>query len=142
MFKLYFHNVFFQNVFLECRLCNLKRLDYFGRKKLLVHDDSCKEKYSFIQNVTADILTSFSLVFCFFKGQFHQHFMSSFHAPRSQKCKKDSLVKQLFLLSGSECIKAEHKHVDEIDPRCLPNATKFVCLSNILHTFGRYFSVF
>ena len=37
---------------------------------------------------------------------------------RSQKCKKDSQVKQLFALSGPVCLKAAHKHVHEIDPWC------------------------
>ena len=30
---------------------------------------------------------------------------------------KDSQVKQLFALLGSVCIKAVHKHIDEIDTR-------------------------
>ena len=50
------------------------------------------------------------------KGQFHQHFMSSFYARKSQKCKKDSQLKQFFALSGSVGVKAACKHVDEIDP--------------------------
>ena len=31
--------------------------------------------------------------------------------------KKDIQLKQLFLLSGSACVKAARKHVDKIDPR-------------------------
>ena len=48
--------------------------------------------------------------------QFHQHFMSSFYTRRSQKRRKDTHVKQLFALLESACVKAAHKHVDEIDP--------------------------
>ena len=43
-------------------------------------------------------------------------FMCSFYACRSQKCKKDSRLKQLFALLGSEYVKAARKHVDENDP--------------------------
>ena len=43
-------------------------------------------------------------------------FMSSFDAHRSQKGKKDIQLKQLFALSGSACVKAARKHVNEIDP--------------------------
>ena len=50
-------------------------------------------------------------------SQFYQQFTSNFYAHRSQKRKKDSQVKQLFLLLGSVCIKAACKHIDEIDPR-------------------------
>ena len=49
-------------------------------------------------------------------GQFHECFTSSFYTHRSQKRQKDSQVKQLFALSGSACVKAARKHVDEIDP--------------------------
>ena len=48
-------------------------------------------------------------------GQFHQQFISSFYALRSQKRRKDSQVKQLFALSGSVCLKAARKFVGEID---------------------------
>ena len=51
------------------------------------------------------------------RGQFHQHFTCSFYAPRSQKRQRDSQVKQLFAFLGSAQVKAETKHVDEIDPR-------------------------
>ena len=34
---------------------------------------------------------------------------------RSQKCKKDSPVKQLFVLLGHARVKAERKNIDEID---------------------------
>ena len=50
------------------------------------------------------------------RGQFHQHFKSSFYVRRSQKQKKDSQVKQLFALLGSAGIKAGHKHIDQISP--------------------------
>ena len=50
-------------------------------------------------------------------GQFHQHFTHSFYGHRSQKCKIDSQVKQLFALLGFVCVKATCKHVDEIDPK-------------------------
>ena len=50
------------------------------------------------------------------RGQFHQHSTLSFYAGRSQKCKKDSQVKQLFVLLGPLHVKAGHKHFDEIDP--------------------------
>ena len=33
-----------------------------------------------------------------------------------KSAKKDSQVKQLCALSGSVCVKAAHKYVDEIDP--------------------------
>ena len=49
------------------------------------------------------------------KGQFHQHFTSSFYTCRSEKRQKDSQLKQLFLLSGSAGVKAARKRVDEID---------------------------
>ena len=51
-------------------------------------------------------------------SQFHQLFMSCFYARRSQKHKKDSQLKQLYLLSGSVSVKALCKHVDEIGPWC------------------------
>ena len=54
---------------------------------------------------------------CLLRRQFHQRFTSSFYTRRSQKRQKDSQVKQLFALSGSVCVKAVHKHVDEIHPR-------------------------
>ena len=53
---------------------------------------------------------------CLVRCQFHQHFTRSFYARRSQKRKKDSQLKQLFVLAGSVGIKAVCKHVDEIDP--------------------------
>ena len=55
------------------------------------------------------------LLFKEFWGQFHHHFMSNFYVRRSQKFKKDSQIKQLFALLGPACVKAAHKHVDEID---------------------------
>ena len=51
-----------------------------------------------------------------YRGQFHQHFRSSFYARRSQKRKKDSQLKLLFALLGSASVKAARKLVDEIDP--------------------------
>ena len=48
-------------------------------------------------------------------SQFHQHFMRSFYASRSQKRQKDSKLKQLFALSGSVGIKASNEHVGEIE---------------------------
>ena len=44
--------------------------------------------------------------------------MRSFYVRRSQKCKKDSQLKQLFALLGSAGVKAGRKHIDEIDPWC------------------------
>ena len=58
------------------------------------------------------ILTSFITS----RGQFHQHFTSSFYASRSQKLKKRSQIKQLFVLLGPAWVKGTRKHVDEIDP--------------------------
>ena len=49
-------------------------------------------------------------------GQFYQHWMCSFYVLRSQKCKKNSQIKQFFALSGSVCVKATHKFVGEIYP--------------------------
>ena len=43
--------------------------------------------------------------------------MCSFYARRSQKGKKESQLKQLFALSGSAGVKAERKHIDEINSR-------------------------
>ena len=63
--------------------------------------------------------TSRFLSLSLFHLQFHQHLTSSFYTRRSQKHKEDSLLKQLFALSGSVGIKAVRKHVDEIDPLCL-----------------------
>ena len=54
-------------------------------------------------------------------GQFQQQFTSSFNALRSKKRRKDNQVEQLFGLSGSVCVKAEHKHIDEINPSRLLN---------------------
>ena len=51
------------------------------------------------------------------RGQFHQHFKSSFYTRRSQKRQKDSQVKQRFALLGSAGVKADCKHVDEIVSR-------------------------
>ena len=47
--------------------------------------------------------------------QFHQNFTCNFFSHRSQKCKKDSQLKQLFALLGSVQVKAGHKHIDEIE---------------------------
>ena len=47
-------------------------------------------------------------------GKFHQHFTCSFYVHRSQKCKKDNQLKQLFALLGSVHVKAERKQVDEM----------------------------
>ena len=41
----------------------------------------------------------------------------SFYARRSQKCKKDSQLKLLFVLLGSARVKALQQNIDEIDPR-------------------------
>ena len=49
------------------------------------------------------------------RAQFHQRSTSSFYVHRFQKRKKDSQVKHLFVLAGSERVKAARKHVDEID---------------------------
>ena len=51
-------------------------------------------------------------------------FMHSFCMSRSQKCKKDSQVKQLFALLRSAHVKAACKNIDEIDP-WLPNWGRF-----------------
>ena len=50
------------------------------------------------------------------RGQFHQQFTSSFYARRSQKCKKDSQIKQLFLLLGLVCVKAARKLLMKLTP--------------------------
>ena len=51
-------------------------------------------------------------------------FTCSFYARRYQKHKKDSQLKQLFALSGSEDVEAVRKQVDEIDPRSSPVGKK------------------
>ena len=51
------------------------------------------------------------------RGQFHQHFTRSFYARRSSKAQKDSLIKQLFALSGSVSVKDACKQIDERDPK-------------------------
>ena len=53
----------------------------------------------------------------YIKGQFQQHFMSSSYPRRSQKRKKDSQLKELFVLLQSAGVKAVRKHFDEIDPK-------------------------
>ena len=56
-------------------------------------------------------------------SQFHQHFLqAAFTHADPYSAKKDSQVKQLFVLSGSVGIKAARKHVDEIDPWLKPYA--------------------
>ena len=55
------------------------------------------------------------------RSQFHQHFMHTFYARRSQKCKKESQVKQLFALTGSAHIKVARKHIGDIDPLMICN---------------------
>ena len=50
--------------------------------------------------------------------------MHSFYTRRSQKCKQDSQLKQLLVLSGSAGIKAAHKLVDEIDPLGFPGYSR------------------
>ena len=42
----------------------------------------------------------------------------SFYARRSRKRKKLLDLTDFFALLLSACIEAEHKHVDEIDPKC------------------------
>ena len=55
--------------------------------------------------------------FLLFEGvNFINVFTRSFYARRSKSAKKDSQLKQLFVLLGSAGIKAALKHVDEIDP--------------------------
>jgi len=44
-----------------------------------------------------------------FRGQFHQHFMGSFYAHRSQKRKKTDYLTDFFVLLGSTHIKATCK---------------------------------
>ncbi len=48
-------------------------------------------------------------------GQFHQHSMSSFYTPRSQKRKKDSQVGSLFYPFGIYEHKSWAWNIDEID---------------------------
>ena len=62
------------------------------------------------------------------RGQFHQHFTSSFYTCRSQKRQRDSQVKQLFALLGSVSVKAAHKHVDEVDPYCVKYCIKTIAM--------------
>ena len=67
--------------------------------------------------------------------QFHQRFTCNFYLGRSQKRKKDSQLKQLFVLTGSVSVKATCKHVDEIYPSLkLPNfaAIQYYALPHIL----------
>jgi len=65
-----------------------------------------------LKSITIDVSISNPIVILrpVFKDrcQFHQHFMSSLWAHRSQKCKKTLL--------GSVDMKAGHKHVGKIDP--------------------------
>ena len=49
------------------------------------------------------------------RGQFQHHFTHSFYTFRPQKRKKDSQLKKLFSLLGSEDLKAVRKHLDEIN---------------------------
>jgi len=49
------------------------------------------------------------------QGQFHQHFTGSLYKCRSQKRKKKLWFDWIFMLLGFSCVKAAHKHVDEID---------------------------
>ena len=49
-------------------------------------------------------------------GQFQQHVYKQFLRSQIPKAQKDSQVKQPIVLSGPACVKAVHKHVDEIDP--------------------------
>jgi len=51
------------------------------------------------------------------RGQFHEHFTSSFYVHRSQKRKKTDGMTMFFALLESACVKAFHKKVGEIDPR-------------------------
>jgi len=48
-------------------------------------------------------------------GQFHQHFVRSFHTRKSQKCKKILTTWLNFYVFGSGNIKAAGKHVGEIN---------------------------
>ena len=83
---------FFNSLCKKSKVLSKKKLKFEFRK--LVNDSECR-------------------------GQFHQHFMSSFYVRRSEKWHKDSQLKQLFALSGSAGVKTESKHFDEIDPsRC------------------------
>ena len=50
------------------------------------------------------------------RDQFHQHFTSRFCTNRSQKCEK-TLMTVILCFLKSLCIKADHKHVGEIDTR-------------------------
>ena len=61
------------------------------------------------------------------------NFINNLHAafthPDPENAKKDSHVKQLFVLSGSSSAKTAHNRVDEIDPLCL---CLCLCVSLIL----------
>ena len=88
-------------------------------RSLYVHETSLwSQLLADCLKATKRINKSFRL-FLKIRGQFHLHFMSSFYARRAQKPKKDSQLKQLFLLLGSAGVRAARKHVDEIDP-CFP----------------------
>ena len=47
------------------------------------------------------------------QGSFYEQLLGA----QIPKLQKDSQIKQLFVLSGPACVKADQKHVDEIDPR-------------------------
>jgi len=49
-------------------------------------------------------------------GRFHQDFMKSFYTRRSPKCKNNIQVISHFALFKSALVKAESKHVGEINP--------------------------
>ena len=74
-----------------------------------------------------DLRRNNTLLPLFIRGQFHQHFMHSFYARRSQKRKKTQL-KQLFAILGSAGIKASRKHIDEIDPWTLFSGQAVDCI--------------
>jgi len=50
-------------------------------------------------------------------GEIHQCFKRSFYTLRSQMCKNDSQIVNLFTLSGSTSVKAELKTFGEFDTR-------------------------
>ena len=59
-----------------------------------------------------------SLLHVFNLGSISPTFYNLHLQAQIPKTQKDSQLKQLFALLGSERIKAAHKHIDEFDTKC------------------------
>jgi len=78
-----------------------------------------REEHHSKNGLNVNLLSAFQdhIIFGHSRCQFHQHFMSSFYARRSQNCKNIQLCHQyLFTLLGSTSVKAARRMLMKLSP--------------------------